>query len=364
MGQQQVPELAVVTVAPDTATLYTSYPCTLHGTNDVEIRPQISGFLTGVHVQEGQRVSAGQVLFTIDQVTLQAAVEAARSQIAQAQAAVAAADANVSAAQTNVNNNKLLVDQNIISKSAYQTVVDQLNASKAQANQARAAVRAAQAQLTSAQKNLSYAVVRAPKSGVIGTIDLKEGALVSPQSLLTVLSSSSQMQAYFSFTEQELLKFVGGAGSVQTALSHMPNVLLELADGNIYPMPGRVVSVSGVLDQTTGAATAKANFPNPDGLLHTGNTGKVLIPTHYSDVIVIPQAATYEVQGLKYVFTVGKDGKLVSTPIDVDKNDDGKNYIVTKGLQNGQTVLVEGVGITAQEGMQIKPRHGAPADAK
>lgn len=363
MAQQQVPELGVLTVAPDTATLYTSYPCTLHGTKDVEIRPQITGFLTGVHVTEGQRVSAGQVLFTIDQVTLKAAVEAARSQIAQAEAAVAVAQANVSSAQTNVNNNKLLVDQNIISKSAYQTTVDALNAAKAQANQARAAVNAARAQLTQAQKNLSYSVVRAPQSGVIGTIDFKEGALVSPQTLLTMLSSSSQMQAYFSFTETELLSFVGGSGSVAQALQRMPNVQLELADGSIYPLPGRVISVSGVLDQTTGAATAKANFPNPDGLLHTGNTGKVLIPTHFSDVIVIPQSATFEIQGLKYAFVVDKNGKLVQTPITVDKNDDGKNYIVTSGLQNGQTVLVEGVGITAQEGMTIKPRHGGPAPA-
>lgn len=354
--QQQVPELAVMTTSPDSITLYTAYPATLHGSNDVEIRPQITGFLTHVHVSEGQRVSAGQVLFTIDQVSLQAAVEAARSQIMQADAAVKVAEANVSTAQTNVNNNKLLLDQNIISKSAYQTTVDGLNAAKAQLNQARAGVSAARASLTSAEKNLSYAIVRAPESGIIGTIDFKEGALVSPQTLLTVLSGSNTIEAYFSFTERELLDFTGTAGSVQTALAHMPNVLLELANGERYPLSGRIISISGVLDSSTGSATAKASFPNPDGLLHSGNSAKVLIPQVYQNVIVIPQSATFEIQGLKYAFVVDDAGKLIQTPITVAENNDGQRYIINSGLEAGQRVLIEGVGMNAKDGMTIKPK--------
>lgn len=354
--QQQVAELAVMTTSPDSITLYTAYPATLHGSNDVEIRPQITGFLTHVHVSEGQRVSAGQVLFTIDQVSLQAAVEAARSQIMQAEAAVKVAEANVSTAQTNVNNNKLLLDQNIISKSAYQTTVDGLNAAKAQLNQARAGVSAARASLTSAEKNLSYAIVRAPESGIIGTIDFKEGALVSPQTLLTVLSGSNTIEAYFSFTERELLDFTGTAGSVQTALAHMPNVLLELANGERYPLSGRIISISGVLDSSTGSATAKASFPNPDGLLHSGNSAKVLIPQVYQNVIVIPQSATFEIQGLKYAFVVDDAGKLIQTPITVAENNDGQRYIINSGLEAGQRVLIEGVGMNAKDGMTIKPK--------
>lgn len=355
--QQQVPELAVVTVGSDDATLYTSYPATLHGRNDVEIRPQITGFLTGVAVTEGQHVVAGQVLFTIDQVSLRAAVTAAQSQVNQAQAAVQVAQANVNTAQTNANNNKLLVDQNIISKSAYQTSVDALNAAKAQLGQARAAVAAAQAQLTTANKNLSYSVVRAPESGIVGTIDFKEGALVSPQTLLTVVSSSSNMEAYFSFTEQEMLAFTdNGKRTVSEALAAMPAVKLELADGSVYPQAGKVISISGVMDTKTGSASAKASFPNPDGVLRSGNTGKVLIPKTMADVIQIPQVATFEIQGLKYCFVVDNSGKLIQTPITVDPNDDGKNFIVTSGLKPGQQVLVEGVGISAKDGMQIKPK--------
>lgn len=364
--QQQVPEFAVITVAADSTTMYTSYPATLYGRNDVEIRPQITGFLTHVHVHEGQKVVAGQVLFTIDQVSLQAAVDAARSQILQAEAAVKVAEANVNTAQTNATNNKLLLDQNIIAKSVYQTSVDQLNAMKAQLNQARAAVTAAQASLTTAQKNLSYSVVRAPESGIIGTIDFKEGALVSPSTLLTVLSSSQAMEAYFSFTERELLSFVGegGAGSVESALKYMPAVKFQLADGNIYPIDGHVISISGILDSSTGSASAKAAFPNPDGILRSGNTGNVMIPNRLDNVILIPQNATFEVQGLKYCYVVDNSGKLVQTPITVSKQDDGKNYIVEKGLEPGQTVLIEGVGISAQEGMQIKPKTGAGTQAQ
>lgn len=360
--QQQVPELAVMTAEPESVTLFTSYPATLHGANDVEIRPQISGFLTKVHVSEGSRVSKGELLFSIDQVSLQAAVDAAKSQLMQTQAAVQVAEANVNTAQTNVNNNKLLLDQNIISQSAYQTTVDALNAAKAQLNQSKSAVSAARANLVAAQKNLSYTEVRAPQNGIIGTINFKEGALVSPSTLLTVLSGSSEIEAYFSFTEAELFSLTGEYGNVQSALSQMPDVTLELSNGQTYPQPGRVVSISGVLDSSTGSATAKAAFPNPDGLLRSGNSAKVLIPQTYNNVIAIPQSATFEVQGLKYAFVVDESGKLSQTPITVSDQSDGKTFIVTKGLEPGQTVLIEGVGMAAKDGITIKPRKGdAPA---
>lgn len=203
--QNQVPELGVVTVGESNATLDSSYPTTLIGDNDVEIRPQIAGQLTQVLVEDGQHVSRGQVLFIIDAVQLQAAVDAAKSQVLQAQAGVVSAQAAVSTAQTQANNNKLLLQKNIISASAYQIAVDQLNMAKAQLNQAQAGVRAAKAQLASANKNLSYARVTAPSAGVVGTIDLKPGAYVTPQSMLTVLSTTADMEARFSLTEKELL---------------------------------------------------------------------------------------------------------------------------------------------------------------
>lgn len=341
--QQQVPELAVVTVGEADASLESGYPATLHGENDVEIRPQITGFLTKVHVQEGQRVSAGQVLFTIDQVQLQAAVDAAK-------AAVAVAQANVNTAQTNATNNKILLDKNIISAPAYQTSVDALNAAKAQLSQANA-------QLVSARKNLSYSVVKAPSSGVVGSIDFKEGALVSPQTLLTVLSDNGGIEAYFSLNEKEIYALTdNGSKTMKEAIAQLPPVTLVLANGERYGREGKVVSVSGVLDSSTGSATAKALFPNPDGTLHSGNTAKVMIPTLQRDAIMIPQKATFEIQDMKFCYVVGDSSKVHSAPIQVSDQNDGQNFIVTGGLKPGDVVVVEGVGISVKDGMQIKPK--------
>lgn len=337
------PELAVITVGEENTTLEQAIPATLEGENDVEIRPQVQGFLTKVCVEEGQRVSKGQVLFQIDQVTLKAAVDAA-------QAAVAVAQANVNTAQTNMNNNKMLLDKNIISASAYQTSVDSYNAAKAQLNQT-------QANLTSARKNLSYSVVTAPTSGVVGTIDFKEGALVSPQSLLTILSNNSDMEANFSLNESDMLALTDdGRRSIQEAIKMMPAVKLRLANGEVYSRPGKIVSISGVINPSTGSASAKAVFPNPDGMLRSGNTGQVLVPQIRNNVMLVPQAAAYEMQDMKFVYVVGDSNKVHSVNIQIAPENDGKNYIVTGGLKPGERIVVEGVGISVKEGMEIKPK--------
>lgn len=343
--QQAVPELATITIGESDATLETGYPVALQGENDVEIRPQIQGFLTKVYVEEGQRVSKGQIMFQIDQVSLQAAVDAA-------EASVKVAQANVNTAETNANNNKILLDKNIISAPAYQTSVDALNVAKAQLNQANA-------NLVSARKNLSYSTIKAPSAGIVGTIDYKEGTLVSPQTLLTVLSDNGEMEALFSFNEKDILKMTdNGAKSVSAAIADLPPVVLQLANGERYAHPGKIISVSGVLDRSTGSAQAKALFPNPDGMLRSGNTGQLLIPNIHNNAIQIPQNATYEMQDMKFCFVVGDSSKVHARPITVAPENDGKNYIVTSGLKNGDVIVAEGVGISVKEGMQIKPKTG------
>ncbi|MBD5370338.1 MAG: efflux RND transporter periplasmic adaptor subunit [Bacteroides sp.] len=346
--EQQAPELAVMTVSSSNAELETAYPATLQGKNDVEIRPQATGFLTRVAVTEGQHVNKGQVLFEIDKVTLQSAVD-------QARAAVAVAQANVNTAQTNANNNKMLLDKNIIGAPAYQTSVDALNAAKAQLNQA-------QASLTAAQKNLSYSVVTSPISGMVGKIDYKEGTLVSPSTLLTIVSDNSLMEAYFSMTEKEVLALTdNGSRTVEAARNQMPPVQLMLANGTLYPQQGTIVSISGVLDSSTGSAQVKAQFPNPDGMLRSGNTGNVLIPSVSGVSLQVPQSATFEIQDMKFVYVVGDSAKVHSTPIQVSDVNDGKNYIVTSGLKEGDQIVVEGVGISVRDGMVIRPKSPAAA---
>lgn len=341
--QQEAPELAVMTVAEENTTLQTGMPTTLEGENDVEIRPQIQGFLTRVCVEEGQKVAKGQTLFVIDQVQLKAAVDAA-------QAAVAVAQANVNTTKTNMSNNKLLLDKNIISSSAYQTSVDTYNAAVANLHQA-------QASLTSTRKNLSFTNVTAPTSGIVGTIPFKEGSLVSPSTLLTILSNNSDMQADFSLNEKDILALTdNGRRSLQEAIAKMPAVTLRLANGEMYDRPGKIVAISGVIDPSTGAATAKAVFPNPTGMLHSGNTGEVMIPNIHPNSIVIPQNATYEVQDMRFVYVLGDSNKVHSVPITVADQNDGQSFIVTGGLKPGQTIVTEGVGISVKDDMVIKPK--------
>lgn len=342
--QQGPMPLKVLTVEPTSTELNNTYPATLKGKTDIDIRPQVSGFITKVHVDEGQRVVKGQPLFTIDQVQYQAAVD-------QAQAAVNAARTAVANAQIQADNNNQLFERNIISENARQVSDNQLRAAQAQLRQAEAA-------LTSAQKNLSYTVVTAPSDGVVGTIPNREGSLASPSSAqpLTTISDNSQIYAYFSLTEKDLLNMTdGGTKRLTDVVKEMPEVTLVLANGTEYPIKGKVATVSGVIDNATGSASVRALFDNPSGMLRSGNTGQVNIPVSSENVIVVPQKATFEVQDLKYVFTLNDSNMTVTTPIQVLSLNDGKNYVVTGGLNPGDRVVIEGVGTNVRAGMPVKP---------
>lgn len=347
---QQVPTLQTLTVERSNATLEKSYPATLRGKTDIDIRPQVTGFITKVHVDEGQRVHKGQVLFTLDQVQYQAAVD-------QAIAAVNAARTSVTSAQITADNKKRLLDKNIISQSDWQIADNQLAAAKAQLSQAQAA-------LTSARKNLAYTVVTAPSDGVVGTIPNREGSLASPSSAvpLTTISDNSQVYAYFSLTEKDLLDMTdGGTRPLDQAVKDMPAVSLTLADGTRYPIEGKVATVSGVIDNTTGAASVRALFANPSGMLRSGNTGQVVVPVAADSAIVVPQKATFEIQDRKYVYTLNDSNKTVATPIVVMSENDGKNYIVTAGLNPGDRIVTEGIGTSVRADMAVNP---APVQAQ
>ena len=342
--QAPAPSLQVVTIEPTTSELFKSYPAILKGKTDIEIRPQVSGFITQVHVDEGQHVRKGQPLFTIDQVQFQAAVD-------QAQAQVNAARTAVANAQITADNNKALYDRNIISENAWQVADNQLRQAKAQLVQA-------QASLTSAKKNLSYTVVVAPSDGVVGSIPSREGSLASPSSMtpLTTISDNSEMYAYFSLTEKDLLEMTnGGTTSLSEAIKSIPAVKLALANGTTYPIEGKIATISGVIDNSTGSASVRALFNNPSGMLRSGNTGQVNIPVKAENAIVIPQKATFEVQDLKYVFILNDSNKTVTTPIQVQSLNDGKNYVITSGLTPGDRVVTEGIGTTVRAGMEVNP---------
>ena len=363
---QQAPQIQVLTLTPETSELANSYPAIIKGKTDIAIRPQVSGFITKVCVDEGERVHKGQTLFILDQVTFQAAVEQAREQVNSAKAAVASAQAAVNTAQSNERNQRMLFDKGIISQTQWQNAADQLAQAKAALGQANAGVASAKAALSSAEKNLSYTVVTAPSDGVVGTIPAREGSLASPSSAqpLTTVSDINQVYAYFSLTEKDLLDLTDkGARTLDQALEAMPAVQLRLANGTMYPLTGKVATVSGVIDNATGAASVRALFDNTNGMLRSGSTGAVVMPHNTANAIVIPQKATYELQDKRYVYTVNDSNMTVSTPIEVLDINDGQTFVVTQGLKAGDRIVIEGVGTTVRDGMPIQPVDPATAQA-
>lgn len=350
--QQGVPEIATITTAYGSADLVRTYPATIKGKTDVDVRPLVSGFITKVHVDEGQVVSKGQVLFTLDQVQYQAAVD-------QAKASVVVAKTAVETAQLTANTKMELYKKNIISEYENQLAQNSLAQAKAQLAQA-------QASLVNANKNLSYTVVTAPSSGVVGKIPNREGSLASPSMnpALTTVSDNGDVYAYFSLTEKDILEMTEGGKSLANAIKAIPDVQLKLSDGSIYPESGKVATISGIIDSTTGSASVRALFKNKSGLLRSGSTGQIVVPVHMDSVIVIPQKATYELQDKRFVYVVGDSCKVSAAPITVYPISDGQTFVVTSGLTAGQKVVVEGVGTSVKEGTVITPVDAAAKAAQ
>lgn len=338
-------EVAAMQLEPSDAKLFKSYPATIQGKNDIQIRPQITGFITAVHVDEGAQVSKGAVLFTIDQVQLEAAVRSAK-------ASVVAAEANVATAELTSSNNKKLFDKNIISEYQYKTSVLAYESAVAQMKQAEAA-------LINAEKSLSYSVITAPAAGVVGAIPNRIGTLASPSSAepLTTISDVSDVYAYVSLNERQLLALTkGGSISLDQAIKSMPEVTLLLSDGTEYAQKGKVATISGVMGANTGTASVRVLFKNTNNMLRSGATGTILIPEIMNDRILVPQKATYELQDRKYVYLLNDSNKVASKAITIEPINDGVSYIITDGLKAGDKIVTEGVGTVVRDGMTISPK--------
>ena len=310
-GDNEFPVQEVTTVS---ASMQTTYPATIKGIHDVEIRPKVSGFLVQINVHEGQTVSAGQTLFVIDNATYQAAVR-------QARAAMNTATAQLNTAKLTYDNAQKLFANNVIGSYELESSRNAYESAQAQLAQAKAS-------LASAQETLSFCYIKSPASGVIGNIPFKVGTLVSAstQQALTTVSDISSMEVYFSMTEKDILSMTKTSGSTQEALKEFPAVKLQLADGTIYNEEGHIVKMSGVIDAATGSVQLIANFTNPQRLLKSGGSGAIIIPRSNKSAIVIPQTVVSEVQNKKFVYLLGKDNKVKSSEITVEPQTDGNNY--------------------------------------
>lgn len=341
--QEETRELPVMTVShTDSVTINESYSATIEGRQDVEIYPQISGKITRICVREGQEVNAGQLLFVIDQVPYQAAVR-------MATANVHAAESQVATARLERDSKKALFEGKVISEYELQTAQNALATAEATLEQAKAS-------LVDAGNNLSYTEVRSPVKGVVGTLPYRVGTLVSPQMVqpLTSVSDNAEMWVYFSVSEKELQGMMRRHGARDKVLASFPPVSLTLSDGSEYPHRGQIETLSGVVNPQTGAVQVKTVFQNPDRQLLSGSVGNVVMPHSERNVIVIPKNATYEVQDKVYAYRV-KDNTAESVEIKVAAFNNGNEYIVLSGLENGDVIVTEGVG-SLRDGQAIKTR--------
>nr|WP_261798626.1 efflux RND transporter periplasmic adaptor subunit [Alistipes hominis] len=342
-----VPEYATITLEPTSIELNNTYPAAaIRGRQDIEIRPNVSGFITKLCVDEGATVKKGQTLFIIDPVQFEEAVKVAEANVNVAKAAVATA-------QLTADNKRELARKNIISEYDLQMAENTLASQKA-------ALAQAEAQLTNAKNNLSYTQVTSPSNGVVGEIPYRVGSLVSPSMAtpLTTVADNSEKYVYFSLNEKELLKM-----TTDGSLKKMPEVQLQLVDGSIYPEKGTVETLSGVIDQTAGGARVRATFKNPNQVLRSGGSGNILIPEKLDSTIVIPQSATVEAQDKIFAFVVTDSSTVNQTMIQVLPINNGQQYVVTGGLNPGDRIVVEGVGFI-KNGMPIKPITPEEAAAK
>ena len=310
-----------ITVEPTNRTLKSGYTATLRGRQFVEVRPQVSGIITEIKINEGDAVHKGQTLFIIDQVPYKAALETAVAN-------VKSAEAKLATARLSAESKAELFKEQVVSEFDLQTAKNELA-------EAEAALAQAKAQETNARNDLSYTEVKSPVDGVASMIPYRVGALVSStiSEPLVSVSDDQEVYAYFSMSENQILD--------------LPDVELTLSNGKAYVQQGKIDASSGTVDESTGAISLRASFSNPDGLLRNGGSGTVLIPTVRKNCIVIPQTATYELQNRVFVYKV-VEGKAKSAPVEVFKLNNGTEYIVESGLNSGDVVIAEGAGLVRE----------------
>jgi membrane fusion protein (multidrug efflux system) len=338
------PSLPVITLSDHPFASYQDFSASLEGSKDIEIRPQVNGYLDRIFVDEGAQVKKGQPLFRINDRPYREALN-------NAEAALAAAKANLANAEINVNKLTPLVQNNVVSPV-------QLKSAKAAYDATAASVAQAQAQVANAEINIGYCLVKAPVDGFIGRIPFKTGSLVgetTPEPL-TILSEIKDVRAYFSLSETDFLKFKNEypGNTIAEKVGHMPPVELILADGSVYPEKGKVEIVSGQFSNGTGSIPFRAGFPNQNGTLRSGNTGKIRIRSVIPSGIVIPQESTFELQDKVFVFLLGDSNKISSVPVDIAGRS-GNYYLVDKGVKAGDRIVYAGVD-RLRDGAVIQPQ--------
>lgn len=344
--------LPVLSINASTATTESEFPAAIEGTVDVEIRPQVSGTLDKIFVDEGAYVTKGQPLFKINDRPY-------REQLNNALASLNAAEAAAVNAHLEVEKLAPLVQNKVVSDYQLKTAKASLNIAKANVAQSKALV-------GSARISLGYTVIQAPVSGYIGRLPKKQGSQISPADpeALTQLSDIKEVYAYFSLGENDFIRFKSQyeGNTIHDKLKKLPPVSLVLADNSVYAEHGRVDMVDGQFDKTTGAITLRATFPNSKGLLRSGNTGKIKLSMQHKNSLLVPQEATMEIQDKIFVFLVDKKNTVTKQPVSVGGKS-GTDYLITEGIKTGDRIVTKGFESLA-DGAVIIPEKEKKAVAK
>ena len=330
----------ILTITTQDVTLNQQFSARLTGRQIVEVRPQVSGCITRICIREGDAVKKGQTLFIIDQVPYRAALEVAV-------ATRRSAEAKLATARMNYENEQRLQEGSVVGDVSVQTMRNAML-------EAEAALAQARAQERNARNSLSYTEVKSPVSGVASMIPWHVGSLVSStisEPLVTV-ADDHEMYAYFSISENQAIDLISQYGSMEEFVKQAPAVGLLLSNGKEYSRTGRIDAVSGTVEASTGAVSLRATFPNDGHLLHNGGSGSVVVSTHRKDCIVVPQEATYELQNRIFVYKV-VDGKTKATPVETFRLNNGREYVVEKGLSKGDVIIAEGAGLL-KDGIEVK----------
>lgn len=337
-------EYSVLELGPQHVSIDTDFPATLQGEEVIEIRPRIEGYLEELYVDEGMTVKRGQRLFRISSPQYE-------QELRIAEAGIHTAQADVDAAEMAVRKTRPLVEKEIISEFELESAEYTLRSKKAVLAQANATV-------ANARANVGYTIISSPSDGVIGTIPYKKGSLVSSTSTspLTTLAAAKDVYAYFSMNEKQLLDFnrIFKGNTIQEKLKLLPPVTLVLADGTLYGHSGKLETASGLINTETGTVSFRATFPNPEAMLQSGGSASVRLPRDISNALVIPQSATYELQDKRMVFVVGADNKVSSSAITTIATNDGKYFVVSSGLSEGDNVVLTGL-TTLSDSTAIQP---------
>ncbi|MDB5136907.1 MAG: bepF [Mucilaginibacter sp.] len=341
------PSLPVATVVSGTETTYQEYPASIEGAVNVEVRPQVSGALDKVFVDEGAYVNAGEPIFKINE-------QPYRASLNNAQASLHAAEGAMANSQLEIDKLTPLVENKVVSDY-------QLKTAKASYAIAKANVEQAKANVSTAQINLGYTLIKAPVSGYIGRLLKKQGSLVAPADVdaLTLLSDVHNVHVYFSLGEKDFVSFKEQypGETLKDKLKQLPTVALLLADNSEYTKQGKIDMIDGQFDKNTGAITLRASFANAEGLLRSGNTGKIRLSLQHKDALMVPESATIEMQDKVFVFELADSNKVRKQPIEIIGKS-GTNYLVKNGVKAGDQIVLSGID-HLQEGTVIHPEKAA-----